>query len=550
VDTILAAVREGVGDRIGPYLLLEQIGEGGFGVVYLAEQEHPIRRRVALKVIKLGMDTRQVIARFEQERQALAIMDHPGIAKVLDAGSTASGRPYFVMELVRGLPITQFCDEHRLGVRDRLTLFASVCDAVQHAHQKGIIHRDLKPSNILVVLADGDHPSPKVIDFGIAKATQARLAERTVFTELRQLIGTPEYMSPEQAGFDGATVQDIDTRSDVYSLGVLLYELLTGVTPFDPRSLRAAAFDELRRVIREVDPPRPSTRLSTVETLGDVAARRDTQPNRLREYVRGELDWIVMRCLEKDRVRRYASAADLARDVSRHLNHEALEAAPPSAVYRARKFIRRHRRAVLAAGAFVLTLVLGLVGTSVGGLWAWNARNAAMRAEARALDAAKAEAAERARADDAARLATRTAYQNAIGLAAIGAEKGSLEPARASLRETPPELRGWEWSHLSWACDPTTRRFDAPDDTTDLAISGDGARLFVRSRGGELRVLRAADGALLRSFRTPPGRAWRFRTPQASHDGSLLMTVIADHEDGWTGEGTVTLWDVASGVPI
>ena len=327
--------------------------------MYLAQQEHPIRRRVALKVIKLGMDTRQVIARFEQERQALAIMDHPCIAKVLDAGSTSSGRPYFVMELVPGVPITQFCDEHRLDVRARLELFARVCDAVQHAHHKGIIHRDLKPSNILVALTDGDRPSPKVIDFGIAKATQARLAEQTLFTECRQLIGTPEYMSPEQAGMDTAAVYDIDTRSDVYSLGVLLYELLTGVTPFDPRRLRAAAYDELRRVIREVDPPRPSTRLSTLETLAEVAARRHMEPLRLRESIRGELDWIVMRCLEKDRVRRYASAADLARDVGRHLNHEVLDAGPPSSAYKVRKFVQRHRRTVVVAAVFLLTLVLG-----------------------------------------------------------------------------------------------------------------------------------------------------------------------------------------------
>lgn len=541
---------EGVGSRIGPYHILEQLGEGGFGVVYLAEQEQPIRRRVALKVIKLGMDTRQVIARFEQERQALAIMDHPGIAKVLEAGATATGRPYFAMELVRGIPITRFCDERRLGVHQRLELFAQVCDAVQHAHHRGVIHRDLKPSNILVTCGDDDRPVPKVIDFGIAKATQARLAERTLFTESSQLLGTPEYMSPEQAGFGTASAADIDTRTDVYSLGVLLYELLTGVTPFDPRHLRSAAFDELCRVIREVDPPRPSTRLSAIETIDQVASMRHTEPARLRQSIRGELDWIVMRCLEKDRTRRYASAADLARDISRHINHEALEAAPPGAAYRVRKFMRRHRREVAVAATLLITLVLGVVGTAVGAARAVRARDDAFVSEQRAILAAETEAAERRRADATALEARKLAYSLSIGVALTDIDQGAVKHARARLALPSPDLRGWEWSHLTWACDPVSRSFDTPPDTIDLALTADGSRLFTRGLSGEVRVFNAATARLEHSFMTPSGKAWRFRMPQVNHNGTLMITSIADHSDGWTGDGIITLWDVAAGAPL
>ncbi|TVS07709.1 MAG: serine/threonine protein kinase [Phycisphaerales bacterium] len=400
---------EGVGSLIGAYKLLEQIGEGGFGLVYMAQQEQPIRRRVALKIIKLGLETGQVIARFEQERQALAMMDHPHIAKVLDAGATPAGRPYFVMELVRGEPITTFCDNNKLTIPQRLELFAKVCLAVQHAHQKGIIHRDLKPSNVLVTVGDGDTPVPKVIDFGIAKATEARLTERTLFTEFRQMIGTPAYMSPEQAGMGAAGGLDIDTRSDVYALGALLYELLTGVTPFDATRLRSAAFGELQRMIREDDPPRPSTRLSTEATIADVAARRQIDPKRLGLLVRGELDWVVMRCLEKDRARRYASADDLARDLNRYLMQEPLEAGPPTAAYRLRKFVRRHRRPVAAGSVLAVALVLGLVGTSMAAAWALRERDRARDSEIRAIDSrreaealAEVASAERARAEAAA----------------------------------------------------------------------------------------------------------------------------------------------------
>ncbi|MHC5028047.1 MAG: protein kinase domain-containing protein [Planctomycetota bacterium] len=351
-----------VGGTIGRYKLLQQIGEGGFGAVYMAEQQEPVHRRVALKLIKLGMDTKQVIGRFEAERQALALMDHPNIAKVLDAGATESGRPYFVMELVKGIPITEYCDQHNLTVNERLALFQAVCNAVQHAHQKGIIHRDLKPTNILVTSHDGN-PVPKVIDFGIAKAMHQKLTERTVFTEFRQFIGTPDYMSPEQADISGL---DIDTRSDIYALGVLLYELLTGVTPFEPKKLRSAAYGEMQRIIREEMPPKPSTRLTALDTLDHVAAHRGSEATKLGALIRGELDWIVMRAMEKDRTRRYETANGLALDIERYLNDEPVVAGPPTASYRLRKFVDRNRGPVIVAAAVVLCLVTGLSATLVG----------------------------------------------------------------------------------------------------------------------------------------------------------------------------------------
>src|SRR4051812_7476811 len=327
-------IAERPGMYIGPYKLMEQIGEGGMGLVFVAEQHQPVRRKVALKVIKPGMDTRQVVARFEAERQALAMMDHPHIARVLDAGTTDGGRPYFVMELVRGVPITEYCDANKLTPRERLGLFIQVCQAVQHAHQKGVIHRDLKPSNILVAPHDGV-PLVKVIDFSVAKALGQQLTEKTIDTRFAQMIGTPLYMSPEQAEVNQL---DVDTRSDVYSLGVLLYELLTGTTPFDRQRFQKAAFDEIRRIIKEEEPPKPSTRLTALgATLTTVSARRGTDPARLSKLVRGELDWIVMRCLEKDRARRYETVAGLAKDVQHYLADEAVEARPASVWYRLRR---------------------------------------------------------------------------------------------------------------------------------------------------------------------------------------------------------------------
>ncbi|MCH2146068.1 MAG: serine/threonine-protein kinase [Phycisphaerales bacterium] len=374
------------GDRIGPFKILSVIGEGGFGIVFLAEQTEPVKRRVALKVIKAGMDTDMVVARFEAERQAVAMMNHPGIAKVFEAGATDQGRPYFVMEYVRGEPLSEYCDKQKLDTSERLDLFAKVCDAIQHAHQKGIIHRDLKPGNILVSVNNRDEPQPKVIDFGIAKATSQQLTEKTIFTQHGQMIGTPEYMSPEQAEMTGA---DIDTRSDVYSLGVILYELLSGKLPFDPKTLRSKGYSEIQRIIREEDPPRPSTRLTTVaggdeEITRSIAMARQTTIDSLSSALRRELEWIPLKALRKDRTERYSSAEALAEDVRRYLRGDALEAGPETTTYRMRKFIRRNRAPFTVVASIALALVLGVIGTTIFAFEASRQRDEARAARIQA----------------------------------------------------------------------------------------------------------------------------------------------------------------------
>jgi WD40 repeat protein/serine/threonine protein kinase len=423
--TIDAPITERPGTVIGPYKLLKQIGEGGFGVVYMAEQTQPIRRKVALKILKPGMDSRQVIARFEAERQALALMDHPNIAKVLDAGQTSSGRPYFVMDLVKGLPITDFCDQSQFTPRQRLELFLSVCQAVQHAHQKGIIHRDLKPTNVLVTMHDG-RPLVKIIDFGIAKALGQQLTDKTLFTNFAQMIGTPLYMSPEQAAFSNV---DVDTRSDIYSLGVLLYELLTGTTTFDKERFSKVGYGEICRIIREEEPPKPSTRISTLGQAATTAStNRKSEPKQLSRLFRGELDWIVMKALEKDRDRRYESASAFANDVQRYLNDEPVQACPPSAAYRLRKFSRRHKVSLLIGSSTILAVFLAMLGLAVSNSRIEDAR----RNEKTAKEQLQIQF-----------------YYQTVGLAERERSAGNAGRAEELLDfECPPNLRGWEWHYL------------------------------------------------------------------------------------------------------
>ena len=385
----------------GKYQLIEEIGVGGMGSVYMAQQTEPVNRAVAIKVIKAGMDSKAVLARFEAERQALAMMDHPNIARVFDAGATDGGRPFFVMELLKGMPITQFCDEHQLTTRQRLELFVPVCQAIQHAHQKGIIHRDIKPTNVLVSMYD-DCPVPKVIDFGIAKASGQSLTDNMLMTGFGAVVGTPEYMSPEQANLNN---MDIDTRSDVYSLGVLLYELLTGHTPVDRKTLGKAALLEILRIVREVEAPRLSAKLSTIDTLASVAANRGTEPTKLSKLMKGELDWVLLKALEKDRTRRYETADGLVRDIQRYLTDEVVEARPPSTGYRLRKFARRHKGQLIAACLVLFALLSGMAGTIWGQIEAKKQAEIALEQKKQAEDSANEARKQRDRADEEAAIA-------------------------------------------------------------------------------------------------------------------------------------------------
>ncbi len=534
-------INEGPGQRIGPYKLLQAIGEGGMGIVFMAEQEVPVRRKVALKIIKPGMDSRQVIARFEAERQALAMMEHQNIARVLDAGTTATGRPYFVMELVHGVPLTQFCDDNHLTPRERLELFVPVCRAIQHAHQKGIIHRDVKPSNILVTLYD-DKPVPKVIDFGVAKAIEQRLTEHTLFTQFGGMVGTFEYMSPEQAEMNAFGV---DTRSDIYSLGVLLYELLTGTTPLERARLKSAAFHELVRLIKEEEAPRPSVRLSSSDHLPKIAAARKTEPERLPRLVRGELDWIVMKCLEKDRTRRYESASSLARDVEHYLADEPVEACPPSASYRLRKAARKYRTPLQVVSVFLLLLVAGAIAST------WQAIRATLaerKAETRKREADDArEQAEKGR-DELASLnqdLRRTNYVAQMGLAQQAWREAQMDQVREHLkaaepqRPGDPDLSGFEWYYLRRLCDASTRTLRGHSGmVTCVAYSPDGRRVV--SAGMVDATFKVWDVGSSQLIRSQSGESDSVICAAYSPDGRRIAT-------GGGNDNCVRVWDAASG---
>ena len=517
---------ETTGASIGPYKLLERIGEGGFGVVFLAEQLEPVRRRVALKVLKPGMDTAQVVARFEAERQALAIMDHPNIARVFDGGVTTTGRPYFVMELVKGIPITEFCDENHLTPRQRLELFISVCQAVQHAHQKGIIHRDIKPSNVLVTRNEKT-PIVKVIDFGVAKALGQELTDKTLFTGIAQMIGTPLYMSPEQAGVSNF---DVDTRSDIYSLGVLLYELLTGMTPFAKFRLSEASYDEIRRIIREEEPPKPSTRIAqSTESLHSIGERRRTEPAKLTKIVRGDLDWIVMKAMEKDRSRRYETASALATDVQRYLADEPVLACPPSFGYRMQKFVRRNKRALATTGVLAFALLVATGAVVVSAFWAAEQAKARFKLESEAKKELEF-----------------NLYLRNIPLAQVEASNLNWSGVENLLKDCPEHLRGWEFNYLKRLPNAQLAHVTAPvtggiSANLDLAFSPDGQLVAGPGPNNSVTVwnLMNGDQSSLKGSSDPADRARVLCAAFHPTNGRLLVSASSD--------GTLRFWNPETG---
>jgi WD40 repeat protein/serine/threonine protein kinase len=516
-------IAERPGTVIGPYKLLQEIGEGGMGTVFMAEQTQPVQRKVALKVIKAGMDSRQVIARFEAERQALAMMDHVNIARVLDAGATETGLPYFVMELVHGVPITRYCDDNRLTPRERLELFVPVCSAIQHAHQKGIIHRDVKPSNVMITLYDGK-AVPKVIDFGVAKATEQKLTERTLFTQYGTMVGTLEYMSPEQAEMSALGV---DTRSDIYSLGVLLYELLTGSTPLSHKRVKEAAYGEILRIIREEEPPKPSTRLSdSGEALASISAQRRMEPAKLTKLVRGELDWIVMKCLEKDRNRRYETASGIAADVRRYLNDEPVQACQPSAWYRFRKFARRNKRAVVTATVVALAVVLAVAVLATSTVLIAGA----LQAETRAKDDLEM----------ALKRERRDACFHRITLAHRELSGDNLGGTLKLLDDCPEDLREWEWHYLKRLCrvEPLVLRDTA--DVNSVAFRPDGDQIAAACGDGTVKVWDLKTSKVVQTLRGHKSYVFSvaFRPP----DGRYLASASADR--------TVRVWDLTTGAKV
>ena len=563
--TVDQSIAEQPGDTLGRYKLLQQIGEGGFGVVYMAEQVEPVRRKIALKVIKPGMDTKEVIARFESERQALALMDHPNIAKVFDAGTTDSGRPYFVMELVKGIPLVQFCDENKLATQQRLGLFVTVCRAIQHAHHKGVIHRDLKPSNVMVTLHD-NKPVPKVIDFGVSKALSQQLTEKTLFTAFGQMIGTPIYMSPEQAQMSGL---DIDTRSDIYSLGVILYELLTGATPLDAERLRNSGYAEMQRIIREEEAPRPSLRLSTTagEARAKIAKNRATNPKQLNHELRGDLDWIVMKSLEKERNRRYDTANSFADDVERFLTNDVVQACPPSVGYRLRKFASRNKVVFTTASVIVMIVLIGIATTTWQAIAATRARNQAVAERAKAVEAQgiannalKLEESARKDADNQRQLVEQraeTIRRNLYFAKMILAGQSSAEPSgivdvRQLLQDwksnrSDADLRGWEWFFLESLCHKDRLTFSGHTiGVTSVVWSPDGSRVASSDGGLQLWNANVHPGAV-KIWDAVTGEEWR--TLRGHSD---VVSVVAWSTNSLrlatsSLDGTVKIWDAITG---